>query len=488
MLSTIKGAYRGFASFGSITHPDRHTLNHRTKDRRTLPGNFHTQPFTSQSLGTSSLRRKTKRLIVAQSTVSGEVCCSSVKFSVPVRVDFGDTVKVVGNHPLLGSWNTDEGLELEWSDGHIWEKETNITPGEYEFKCVIVCARGFPRWEPGPNRVLKVEEGQLGLDVGCKWWNTSMSNIKTVTPSLSFTQGVSSSSSASVNPLPPTTNIPQPPPPPPNESGTLQLTAAGHTIPHIEKVEKKGEDAFFISTIRNGVIGLADGVGSWSKEGIDPAVYANGLMREAKRAVEFKKRKYSARESMMVAQNKNAVIGSSTCVLAILEHNILDIANVGDSELRLLRNGKIIFSTKPQEHEFNYPYQLTCLDYLEGDKALDADGYKVHVEEGDVIIMGSDGIFDNIWDEGLEEIVEATLVRLPDRSECSAMAMANAISLAAHRNALNPEFYSPWTDGATRAAGQTTMVDRLVFENTHNPYMGGKMDDCTTIVAFVSAV
>lgn len=48
----------------------------------------------------------------------------------------------------------------------------------------------------------------------------------------------------------------------------------------------------------------------------------------------------------MIAQNKNTVIGSSTCILAILQDNTLDVANVGDSQLKVLRDGKIAFSTK----------------------------------------------------------------------------------------------------------------------------------------------
>ena len=74
-----------------------------------------------------------------QSAPSGELLLSSVKFSVPVRVDFGETVKVVGNHPALGSWDTGNGVELEWNDGHVWEKQVHITPGEYEFKVFSLC-------------------------------------------------------------------------------------------------------------------------------------------------------------------------------------------------------------------------------------------------------------------------------------------------------------------------------------------------------------
>lgn len=73
-----------------------------------------------------------------------------------------------------------------------------------------------------------------------------------------------------------------------SEAVKLEMVAAGHSIPHLEKMDKQGEDAFFISAARNGVMGLADGVGSWSKDGIDPSMYSKGLMKEAKRAVEIK--------------------------------------------------------------------------------------------------------------------------------------------------------------------------------------------------------
>ena len=126
------------------------------------------------------------------------------------------------------------------------------------------------------------------------------------------------------------------------------------------------------------------------------------------------------------------------------------------------------------------------MDYTRGDRALDGDQYHFSVEEGDILVMGSDGIFDNIWDDALEETVAAALVGL-DRSEFAAMAVANAVAMAAHQNAQDTTFYSPWTDGATRAAGQTSIVDELVLKKTENPYMGGKMDDCTAVVAFIAA-
>lgn len=61
-----------------------------------------------------------------------------MRFSVPVQVEFGQSVKVVGNHPALGSWDTDNGVELEWNDGNVWEKLVHISPGIYEFKVNVL--------------------------------------------------------------------------------------------------------------------------------------------------------------------------------------------------------------------------------------------------------------------------------------------------------------------------------------------------------------
>jgi len=478
MLSAFKGALcrGGFVAFSVSATPER-LLPARRKARRTPFSHRLTPP--PSLVETRRLTAKSHRPLPLKSAPSGELLLSSVKFSVPVQVDFGQTVKVVGNHPALGSWDTGNGVELEWNDGHVWEKQVHITPGEYEFKCVVVCSEGVSKWEPGPNRVLKIEEGQTSVSVGCKWWNTGMSNINFVPPYSFESQTIIEACDEVADLVEEETENST------ADAVKLEMVAAGHSIPHVEKADKEGEDAFFVSSVRDGVIGLADGVGSWTKEGIDPSMYSKGLMKEAKKAVEIQKKLFNAKESMMIAQNKNTVIGSSTCILAILQDNILDVANVGDSKLKIIRDGNIVFATKAQEHEFNCPYQLTCMDYTRGDRALNADEYQYEMQEGDIVVMGSDGVFDNLWDDALLETVEAATINL-DRSEFAAMTVANAIAMAAHQNAQDVSFYSPWTDSATRAAGQTSIVDELVLEKTENPYMGGKMDDCTAVVAFIT--
>ena len=50
-------------------------------------------------------------------------------------------------------------------------------------------------------------------------------------------------------------------------------------IPHVDKADKGGEDAYFITVAGRGCIGVADGVSGWAEEGIDPAEYSRGLMK-----------------------------------------------------------------------------------------------------------------------------------------------------------------------------------------------------------------
>jgi serine/threonine protein phosphatase PrpC len=51
-------------------------------------------------------------------------------------------------------------------------------------------------------------------------------------------------------------------------------------IPHPAKVDKGGEDAFFIA--ESGLcVGVADGVGGWAEVGVDPGLYSSELMQRA---------------------------------------------------------------------------------------------------------------------------------------------------------------------------------------------------------------
>merc|ERR1719362_783661 len=122
--------------------------------------------------------------------------------------------------------------------------------------------------------------------------------------------------------------------------------------------------------------------------------------------------------------------GSSTALVTALSEStgMLGVANIGDSAMLQLRrqsNGRLagmrcVGCTREQQHSFNCPYQLACMpeeaDFpqllAEGKSALvsavkrsrhmrqdvpeDADRYLFNLDEGDLLVLGTDGLFDNL--------------------------------------------------------------------------------------------
>ncbi|PNH08619.1 putative protein phosphatase 2C 26 [Tetrabaena socialis] len=132
---------------------------------------------------------------------------------------------------------------------------------------------------------------------------------------------------------------------------------------------------------------------------------------------------------------------------------LLCIANLGDSGVRVVRRGALVLASSPQEHQFNMPYQLAHPDNLPGtDTASDAQMYQLALEPGDVIIIASDGLYDNMWDEQLASLAAAAATpasasaAAPPAAAAQAAAQQLAATLAntAFRHAQDPSFRSPW--------------------------------------------
>jgi protein phosphatase PTC7 len=47
-----------------------------------------------------------------------------------------------------------------------------------------------------------------------------------------------------------------------------------YNIPHPDKVAKGGEDAYYANTH---LLAVADGVGGWNNQGVDPSLYSRAL-------------------------------------------------------------------------------------------------------------------------------------------------------------------------------------------------------------------
>jgi len=251
-------------------------------------------------------------------------------------------------------------------------------------------------------------------------------------------------------------------------------------IPHPSKRMKGGDDAYFVT--ENGLaIGVADGVGGWADKGVDPSLYSKTLMREAKHAYE-ELDVHDPLQSLKHATAKaNKIMGSATaCILSIDDAaSCLRSANLGDSGFLLIRDGDIIHRTKEQQFQFNFPYQLGPTSRAQ---PKDADLASLELREGDKIVLGTDGLFDNLFDYEILQIVNKPTPDCPNTPDTT---------IATSEETKAPE--SPHVADllANRAAERSRSTLNTPFSQHAKAngmkVLGGKMDDITVLFATVTS-
>ncbi|PWA65824.1 protein phosphatase 2C 1 [Artemisia annua] len=251
----------------------------------------------------------------------------------------------------------------------------------------------------------------------------------------------------------------------------LSIRAGTKLIPHPKKAGKGGEDAFFVSSYNGGVIAVADGVSGWAEKDVDPAQFSRELMRRASSLVEDEEVNYDPRVLVRKAHAATASTGSATVIISMLDENgILKVANVGDCGLRVIRKGQIVFSTFPQEHYFDCPYQLSSEAVTQ--TYLDATVTSVDIVKGDIIVMGSDGLFDNVFDH---EII-STIANHKDVVET-----AKVLGDLAYKHSVDFYYDSPYSIEARTRGFDVPWWKKVLGQKL----TGGKMDDITVIVGEV---
>ncbi|KAJ1915649.1 hypothetical protein H4219_004219 [Mycoemilia scoparia] len=183
-----------------------------------------------------------------------------------------------------------------------------------------------------------------------------------------------------------------------------------------------GEDAFFH---RSDAMGVADGVGGWAGDSkANAGLFARRLMHHAHEEIarfdDFDDEMFvryaeaspveilrQAYENTLEDFRSLDLKGSSTACIVLLRDDELRVANLGDCGLTVVRHGDMIFRTEEQQHSFNFPYQLGTGKH--SDKPTDAQIFRLKVRKGDIIIVGSDGLFDNLFDEDILEEVNRLL-------------------------------------------------------------------------------
>lgn len=246
---------------------------------------------------------------------------------------------------------------------------------------------------------------------------------------------------------------------------TLKLKSGSYYLPHPDKVKTGGEDAHFICEEKQ-VLGIADGVGGWAKLGIDAGEYARELMYNSVSSIKNENEPTASIDPLKVLEKAHASTkaqGSSTaCIIALNDQGILAI-NVGDSGFIVIRDGSTVFQSPTQLHVFNFPYQLgsgSGADYLTSGQV-----FEFAVKLGDVIVAGTDGLFDNLYNNEISGlVVEAMGADLDPR------ATAQKIAILAQERGLDESRQTPFSNSAQQAGFR---------------YNGGKLDDITVLVSYV---
>uniref|UniRef100_A0A0D9VIN3 Protein phosphatase n=1 Tax=Leersia perrieri TaxID=77586 RepID=A0A0D9VIN3_9ORYZ len=248
----------------------------------------------------------------------------------------------------------------------------------------------------------------------------------------------------------------------------LRMVAASCYLPDHD------EDMHFLLP-EAGVVGVADGVGGCSARGVDAAAFSRALMSNALKAVaDFATATggmgvvcscpYTLLElaySQAVAANTQ---GASTAVLLSLDGATLRYAYVGDSAFAVVRDGVIVHRSETQNYFFNCPFQLCVTD---GTSVTDAARGCVEVEEGDVVVVGTDGLFDNVFDRELRQIVS-----MGRMMGLSPKQMADVIAGYAFEASTMKNRDTPFSAGSRAQKGTS--------------FQQGKRDDITVVVAYIN--
>lgn len=224
--------------------------------------------------------------------------------------------------------------------------------------------------------------------------------------------------------------------------------------------------------------------------------------------------------------------GSSTICVCTLEENKLKVANLGDSGMILLRynqeeqESKVISCTQDQQHEFNAPYQLAKIpkdiqekinakrnniDLSEEksqptlfweDPPESADTYEINVRAKDIAILGTDGLFDNLFLDDILDIVDMYMRSLLKSKEKKIKSSSKNICFDKLSNDMSftekEAQVLAWKLGKAAKTKSRSMRTISPFEQKYNKFMedkkeeevdhiwqGGKSDDIGVVVSFI---
>ncbi|CAG8495539.1 9999_t:CDS:2 [Paraglomus occultum] len=282
----------------------------------------------------------------------------------------------------------------------------------------------------------------------------------------------------------------------------IQQNSANDNLDQIvSKRIDAGEDALFHVSTDYGIIqGIADGVGSWGADGVDPTAFAWAMMENAADvAKELGSAENNPSKSMVDAgvvltrafENTKAggkvEAGSATTSILTLSNDtgILNAAVLGDSAFLIIRNSRVHYQSASQQHQFNGPYQLAIIPdrfYQPGcfsDTPSEADQSTHQLQDGDIILLATDGLYDSIFMDEIVSIVNEELsINDGNTRNMDVEELTKSVRSLAMRLTYTARKYSVSTTGDTPYVKQY----RACY---HMSRWGGKVDDIALLVTLV---
>ncbi|KAL4588511.1 hypothetical protein LXL04_001402 [Taraxacum kok-saghyz] len=244
------------------------------------------------------------------------------------------------------------------------------------------------------------------------------------------------------------------------------LSSGAALLEHPFKELTGGDDAYFVASSK--WLGVASGVTQWSLEGTDPGVYAQELMRTCKDIVLNNTSSVALTNPVDLlcrGVKETNMSGSSNILIANFSGQALHVANIGDTGFIIIRHGSVYKKSSPLLHEFHFALQLEHRD----DPLQLVEEYIIELEEGDIVVSATDGLFDNLYEKEIAMVVSKSLQAGMKPEE-----VAKVLGTRAQEVGRSAFVRSPFSDAA-QAAGYTG-------------YSGGKPDKVAVIVSLVEKI
>ncbi|KIX01700.1 uncharacterized protein Z518_09426 [Rhinocladiella mackenziei CBS 650.93] len=303
----------------------------------------------------------------------------------------------------------------------------------------------------------------------------------------------------------------------------------GLGLQHGSTIEEKrshrpdsGQDAYFVARVGQDsditAFAIADGVGGWTEHGVDPADFSHGLCSYmAETALSWSRDERLGPKQLLEMGYEKIISdpairagGTTACVAVTQADGRMRVANLGDSGFLQLRLGTVHHYSNPQTHAFNTPYQmsLTPPEILAqamvfggmplNDKPDRADLADHMLRHGDVLVLATDGVWDNLNSQDVLSIVSKRMrmtgawLRSPDQGYTISPVLSElvdkSIGLQKHKmpgtlqSVLAAAIVGEAKTASLSAKRDSPFAKEMQKQFPFDPWHGGKVDDIAVLV------